>query len=246
MMDLKALRTPAPPGFSAAVQLATGLAYGYHRFGSPLGEVGVAFSVAGVVGVELAEGLEATFATRYRIPVVPATPPLRWITLIERALDRGRPGALPLDLGSVSDFRRRALIAAATIPYGEVRPYAWVARETGNPEAVRAVGSAMAANPVPLIVPCHRVVRSDGRLGEYSMGGPDSKRRVLTSEGVDLAELEALAAGGTRLTGSTTTKIFCHPSCHAARRSKSIYRVDFSDRNEAEAAGYRACRLCRP
>lgn len=245
-MDLKTLRVPAPAGFSAGVQLATGLAYGYREFDSALGKVGVAFGVDGVVGVELAEDFEQTFATRLRLPVVPATPPLRWVGLIERALERGRPGALPLDLHSVAPFRRRALMAAATIPYGEVRPYAWVAREAGHPEAARAVGSAMATNPVPLIIPCHRVVRADGRLGEYSMGGPDSKRVILTSEGVDLAELEALAASGTRLTGSKTTKIFCHPSCHAARRAKAVYRVDFSNRHEAEAEGYRACRLCRP
>src|SRR6185503_8389727 len=84
----------------------------------------------------------------------------------------------------------------------------------------RAVGSALAHNPVPLVVPCHRVVRSDGLIGQYSMGGPDAKRRVLGSEGLDTAWLEAEAAAGHRYTGSDTTHIVCHPTCRDARRRR--------------------------
>ena len=61
---------------------------------------------------------------------------------------------------------------ALEIPRGEVRPYGWIAAEIGRPKAVRAVGTALGHNPVPLIVPCHRVVRSDGMIGQYSLGGP--------------------------------------------------------------------------
>jgi len=81
-------------------------------------------------------------------------------------------------------FRGAALRACAAIPLGQVATYAQIARAAGSPGAARAVGSAMAANPVPVIVPCHRVVRTDGRLGEYGMGGPEVKARMLRAEGV--------------------------------------------------------------
>jgi methylated-DNA-[protein]-cysteine S-methyltransferase len=77
---------------------------------------------------------------------------------------------VPVDLSQVSQFDQSALEVAARIPYGEVRSYKWIAERLGRPDAARAVGSAMAGNPVPIIVPCHRVVRTDGGLGGYSFG----------------------------------------------------------------------------
>ena len=81
-------------------------------------------------------------------------------------------------------FRGAALRACAGIPWGQVATYGDLARAAGSPGAARAVGSAMAANPVPVIIPCHRVVRADGELGEYGMGGPAMKERMLRAEGV--------------------------------------------------------------
>jgi O-6-methylguanine DNA methyltransferase len=66
------------------------------------------------------------------------------------------------------------------IPPGEVRPYSWIAREIGRPGAVRATGSALAKNPVPLLIPCHRVVRSDGRIGKYSATCPRNSVSIRT------------------------------------------------------------------
>lgn len=83
-------------------------------------------------------------------------------------------------------FRRSVLDACAAIPVGEVRSYGQLAAECGRPRAARAVGSAMASNPVPLMVPCHRVVRGDGRIGAYSAGGPRQKARMLRAEGVEV------------------------------------------------------------
>ena len=75
-----------------------------------------------------------------------------------------------LDLRAGTEFQRMVWKATYRIPYGEVRSYGWIAREIGKPLATRAVGGAEGANPVPIIVPCHRVVRSDGGLGGYSAG----------------------------------------------------------------------------
>ncbi|HYL79751.1 MAG TPA: methylated-DNA--[protein]-cysteine S-methyltransferase, partial [Candidatus Acidoferrum sp.] len=77
---------------------------------------------------------------------------------------------VPVDLSHVPTFEREALEVAARIPYGEVRSYKWIAEQLGKPDAARAVGSAMASNPIPIIVPCHRVVKTDGGLGGYSFG----------------------------------------------------------------------------
>jgi methylated-DNA-[protein]-cysteine S-methyltransferase len=87
---------------------------------------------------------------------------------------------LPLDLRG-TPFQRAVWDALCAIPYGETRSYLDVARAVGNPEAVRAVGMANGANPVPLIVPCHRVIQSGGKLGGYG-GGLDLKRRLLAME----------------------------------------------------------------
>jgi O-6-methylguanine DNA methyltransferase len=135
---------------------------------------------------------------------------------------------------------------ALEIPRGEVRPYGWIAAEIGKPKAVRAVGTALAHNPVPLVVPCHRVVRSDGMIGNYSMGGPSAKRRVLAAEGLDPQRLEADAAAGRRWTGSDTTHIVCHPTCRDAKRVTDRHRVHFPSLAAAAAAGYRPCMHCRP
>ena len=78
---------------------------------------------------------------------------------------------VPVDWRGVSDFQRRVLEATRAIPYGETRSYGEIARRIGNPRAARAVGGAESRNPVPLIIPCHRVIGSDGSMRGY--GGPE-------------------------------------------------------------------------
>lgn len=85
------------------------------------------------------------------------------------------------DLSETTDFRRTVLEHLVTIPYGETRTYTQVAEAVGRPRAVRAVGSACATNPVPIVIPCHRVLRSDGSLGGYA-GGLDMKCTLLELE----------------------------------------------------------------
>jgi O-6-methylguanine DNA methyltransferase len=131
------------------------------------------------------------------------------------------------------------------VPAGEVRTYTWIAREIGRPAAVRAVGSALGRNPVPLLIPCHRVVRSDGTVSDYIFGAP-VKRALLRREGADPEGLERLARQGIRYLGSDTTRIYCFPTCRAARRITERHRVPLASARLAQAAGYRPCRLCRP
>jgi methylated-DNA-[protein]-cysteine S-methyltransferase len=88
---------------------------------------------------------------------------------------------LPLDLALSNGFRRTVLVQLRQIEYGQTASYAAIAVAAGSPRAVRAVGSACATNPLPVVVPCHRVVRSDGSLGQY-LGGVDAKRALLQLE----------------------------------------------------------------
>ncbi len=78
----------------------------------------------------------------------------------------------------LTPFERAVLKATLEIPFGETRTYAWVARQVGKPGAVRAVGQALRKNPYPLLIPCHRVIRSDGTLGKYA-GRDDGRKKEL-------------------------------------------------------------------
>lgn len=89
---------------------------------------------------------------------------------------------LPLDWRLTHGFQNRAQHAIARIPYGETRNYGWIAERAGNPRAFRAAGTACGANPLPPIVPCHRVVPAGGGIGSYG-GGPEMKRALLELEG---------------------------------------------------------------
>lgn len=97
----------------------------------------------------------------------------------------------PVDLEGVSDFTRTVLDATTMIPYGETVTYGEIARRIGMPGTAQAVGNALGANPVPIIIPCHRVIRSNGSMGWFT-GGPDIKRALLRLEGVDFPEQAAL------------------------------------------------------
>lgn len=88
---------------------------------------------------------------------------------------------LPLDLSLSKGFRLAVQRLLPAIAYGQTLSYSEVARRAGNPKAVRAVGSACATNPLPVVVPCHRVLRADGQLGGY-VGGADAKARLLALE----------------------------------------------------------------
>ena len=95
---------------------------------------------------------------------------------------QSRSFSLPLDLGRVTPFQRSVLLSCVRIPYGEVVTYAELAQKAGKPRAARAVGTIMAANRIPIVIPCHRVVGSDLKLHGYG-GGLEMKRKLLELEG---------------------------------------------------------------
>jgi len=248
--DLAALRETAPETLLPDVLIATGLADGYITHDSPVGPLFVAFNKRGVSAIDVAgdpSAFEVYFAERFGRPTHPADAMPREIAgRLDKAIAEGRPGNLPLDLSSVTPFQAKVLLKTAEIPRGEVRPYGWVAGEIENPSATRAVGSALARNPVPVVVPCHRVVRSDGALGQYSMGTAANKQRLLEAEGLDVEEFTNLSGRGIRLIGSDTTHIYCHPTCRDARRITDTHRVEFRSARDATRKGYRPCKRCRP
>ena len=250
---LAALRDPAPVRLADRVLDAVGLTDAYVQVDGPIGPLFVAFGARGISLVERAGDageFEEQFRSTFGRPVrrVEKAP-----ELIERVIEArvwgraaAKPKQVPLDLTELPEFERQVLLKTLEIPRGEVRPYAWVAAELGRPLAVRAVGNALARNPVPFVVPCHRVVRSDGRIGNYGAGGPESKRALLQSEGLDTDELERLPAAGVRFIGSDTTHVYCYPSCRNARRISDQHRVPFKTVDQSRRAGYRACKVCRP
>ncbi len=146
---------------------------------------------------------------------------------------------VPVDLSVLPAFQREVLEVARAIPFGEVRSYRWVANQIGRPKAARAVGGALGSNPVPLIIPCHRVVSSAGGLGGY-LFGVELKARLLT--------LERMTPS---LVGNPETRWVCRLGCPPRRvshwQSEGETRwVAFASLDEARTAGYRPCKLCRP
>ncbi len=246
---LKALRRPAPEGLLPAVMAQAGLADAYARHDGPTGPLFVAFNRHGISAVRFAgdpEEFERDFAAELGRPVVAADEvPATLRRRIDRALASGRSRRLAFDLRGLSDFAAAVLRKTAEIPPGEVRPYSWIAREIGKPGATRAVGTALNRNPVPVLIPCHRVVKADGSVGRYAYG-PAAKRALLAAEGLDPGRLDEDAAAGVRYVGSDTTHIYCYPTCGASERITEAHRVEFRSAGRAAAAGYRPCKLCRP
>lgn len=246
---LAGLATRAPATLRTGVLVEIGLADLYDRIDSPLGQLIVAWNGLGVSAVDIAAddgAFEARHLATTGRPAAPGQLPGRLATAIRRRLDGDRRAHIPLDLRGHSPFEQDVWRKALEIPRGEVRPYGWVAAEIGRPKAVRAVGTALGHNPVPLIVPCHRVVRADGSIGQYSLGGPQNKRTILSTEGLDPEAMEDAARRGERFDGCSSTRIVCWPTCRTGRHMLERNRRSFRSLADAVAAGYRPCKVCRP
>jgi O-6-methylguanine DNA methyltransferase len=142
--------------------------------------------------------------------------------------------SVPVDLSGAPDFQKKVLAAARRIPFGEVRPYAWVAERIGHPRAVRAVGTALGRNPVPFIVPCHRVLQTGGGLGGYLFGTKVKSRLLSLERTTPIYE------------GCTSTHIVCRVGCVHGRHMRPDNRVVFASVDDARSVGYRPCKVCKP
>jgi O-6-methylguanine DNA methyltransferase len=248
MNELKRLAdVKAPAGFADRVLAQVGAADSYAIFDTVLGAVYVAWNRLGVSAAmrsKSAAEFEEWFRKDIGRPLFRVEPPADLGEKIQDQLDGKR--RLRFDLRGLTPFTQAVLRKTQEIPRGQVRPYGWIAREIGYPAAVRAVGTALANNPIPYFIPCHRVIRSDGVIGNYGGGGPEAKKNILSLEGVQLGRLQKLAQSGYRFEGVKSTKIFCFPTCYHGRHARQENFVFFHDETEARAAGYRPCKDCRP
>ena len=125
----------------------------------------------------------------------PFTPQTELLRRTKDILDRYFDGELvdfreiPVKIEMGTDFQNSVWDAIHQIPYGEMRSYKWIAEQIGRPKAMRAVGSATGSNPITIIIPCHRVIRSNGNLGGYG-GGLERKRQLLSLEGYSVEMLQ--------------------------------------------------------
>lgn len=245
--QLAALSTRAPEGLAERVLKATKTGRFYDTIPGPTGDLLVGWTGAGIYGITPAFEEDAFLDDFTVAGIAPLRSELpgRLRKQIDRAIDTGKLGNVAVDLSHLTEFQQAVLRKTAEIPAGQLRPYGWIAREIGKPGATRAVGSALNKNPVPVLIPCHRVGRSDGTVGQYAHG-PAMKRALLRHEGLDPDEVDEAAERGVRFVGSATTQIYCHPTCQNARRIQDANRVEFRDSTSAAEQGFRACKVCRP
>lgn len=240
---------PAPPSLLGQCMERIGSGDDYAMLETPIGALFVAYNDIGISAVMQAQDaaeFERAFRARFQRPICAqsALPESLAQPLIELLSGKSSPD-LHFDLRNVSEFERVVLLKALEIPRGEVRPYNWIAREIGRPKAVRAVGTALGSNPIPVLIPCHRVVRSDGQIGEYIFGS-GNKRKLLDVEGADPELLERLGRAGIRYLGDLSDHSFCLPTCNHMHRRVDSNIIRFHSDREALSAGFRPCGACRP
>lgn len=239
----------APPSLLSSCMERIGPGDHYAILETPIGVLFVAYNDVGISAVLQAQDateFERAFRARFQRPIraESALPEALARPLVELLSGKSSP-ELHFDLRNVSEFERAVLLKALEIPRGEVRPYNWIAREIGRPKAVRAVGTALGSNPIPLLIPCHRVVRSDGTIGEYIFGS-SNKRKLLNVEGADPELLERLGRSGVRFLGDTSDHTFCMPTCNGMHHRADSHIVRFHSDQEALSAGFQPCQACRP
>ncbi len=189
-------------GLSDAAAQRGLLDVGYGFADSPFGRLLVAMTRRGLVTLVYPEESPEDALERIAARVSPRVlESVRATDQIRRELDeyfeqRRRTFSVPVDLRLTRGFNQKVLEQTARIPYGSVSTYREVSARAGSPQGMRAAGQALASNPVPIMVPCHRVVRTGGALGGYA-GGTDRKAALLELEG-------ALQAGEERWLGRTS------------------------------------------
>lgn len=256
----RALPPAETPSEAARAHLASRLAdlrrrlLTYGIWPSPLGNILIARSEEGVALVEYLGAATSVKASRMaRTPGVEFEEDGAEVKRLgAELLDyiRGRRTRLewPLDLRLAgSDFHRAVLEATAAVPYGAVTSYARIASTLGRPSAVRAVAQALRWNPVPIVVPCHRIVGASGALTGYAGNKIPLKQRLLSVEGVRLlADHEPHVARDRMYAHNLGDTEYCVPTCGSLSKQSLARLTLFSTREGAEAAGLGPCTSCRP
>jgi O-6-methylguanine DNA methyltransferase len=145
---------------------------------------------------------------------------------------------------AATPFHKKVLDKLQEIPRGAVVSYQALGAAAGAPKSARAVGNAMHNNPVPIYVPCHRVITSDGRIGGYG-GGVPRKLQLLRSEGFMFADSDDKLPNSIVL-GHQRTQIYCKPNCRSVITADRAQFLFFADPSAAQRAGLRPCKICRP
>jgi len=218
---------------------------------SSIGRLMVAESDRGLVRVRYIDGSEGDAAMiaalRLKFDLVEdAAMAARIGNAIERSLAGDTEPAThhPVDYSLVgSPFQRRALVRLRQVPAGGVITYQALAAAIGAPSGQRAIGNAMATNPLPIFLPCHRVIRSDGTIGNYG-GGVERKLKLLRAEGFRIDQGNRVPPGA--VYGHWQSHIFCQPACPAVRRANRKQWIIFTDPDRALGSGMRPCKLCHP
>ena len=229
----------------------------YRIFPSPLGNILIAQSELGISTVEYLEQRKTVQSSRLihrRDPGVELVEGGGELEPAYRDLMQYLDGSSkrlewPLDLRLVrSDFQRSVLEVTAAIPYGAVVSYAGLAREIGKASASRAVAQALRWNPLPIVIPCHRVIGSSGALTGYAGKKLGLKERLLTLEGVPTTRQARDPAIRSRSMYVAYPGIgaYCLPSCEFLDQAPRAPVTRFATREDAEGAGNVPCGLCRP
>jgi methylated-DNA-[protein]-cysteine S-methyltransferase len=232
----------------------------YRVFPSPLGNILIALSDQGVSLVEYLGRAKTLAQSRLaRIEDLEAIEDGADIEGLYRELMEYLEGkrtqlTWPVDLRLVrSDFHRSVLQATSGIPYGAVMSYAGVACEVGKPTATRAVAQALRWNPLPIVIPCHRVIGSSGTLTGYAGNKTDLKERLLTVEGVPTVKAHDKAHHDSKIPHDALyvrypgDDSYCLPTCPSLTTLEHPNRTMlFGSRERAEGAGLQPCSTCRP
>ena len=147
-----------------------------------------------------------------------------------------------------SDFQRQVLQAVSEVPYGTLTTYLGLAERISQPKAVRAVAQALRYNPVPIQIPCHRIIGSNGSLTGYAGNKIALKRDILAVEGIPVVQSKTgFAIAQDRLyVGRQQDHIFCRPGCETSKGIRAGDRLFIASHTRAEEIGYAPCTICQP
>ncbi len=226
----------------------------YRIFPSPLGQLLIARSEQGISLIEYLPGKTVHGSRVSRDPGVELVEDHGELNLVYRELldyldGRRKNLEWPLDLRFArSEFQRAVLAATAAVPYGAVIPYTGIAQGLGRASAVRAVAQALRWNPLPIVIPCHRVIGNSGALTGYAGGKVGLKQRLLSVEGIPTAKRgDALGIMPQAMyLLYPGDREYCTPACPSIATHPSAPFTRFASREVAEAAGLRPCTTCRP